>query len=69
MQENRSGFNGLSVKDFPPKVDIYPLMLFYAVETYEELIRAQAHHIEKLQGKLNAFREVHATPDYYKARR
>lgn len=44
-------------------------MLFYAVETYEELIRAQAHHIEKLQGKLNAFREVHATPDYYKARR
>lgn len=61
MQENRSGFNGLSVKDFSPKVDIYPLMLFYAVETYEELIRAQAHHVLELEGYLNEFKRIYAT--------
>lgn len=61
MQENRSGFNGISVNDLVGKVDIYPLMKFYNAESLEELVRAQAHHVLELEGYLNEFKRIYAT--------
>lgn len=38
--------------------DISALMRFYSVETLPDLVKAQAHHIEKLQAKLPPIRDV-----------
>lgn len=36
------------------------LMKFYAVETLEQLVAIQAHHIERLQARLPPARDEHS---------